>query len=58
MPSIYLNNKKTSDMEECQRTPFFKLKNTEKLKKCEEKPSSKAKFYVTWGVKDEVRKIY
>ena len=30
MPSIYLNNKKTSDMEECQRKPIFKLKNTQK----------------------------
>ena len=30
MPSIYLNNKKTYDMEECQRKPIFKLKNTRK----------------------------
>ena len=30
MPSIYLNNKKNSDMEECQRKPIFKLKNTQK----------------------------
>ena len=30
MPPVYLNNKKTSDMEKCQGKPFFKLKNTQK----------------------------